>query len=68
MKDFEQNKENIKIGINNYLRKANEIILYKYEFDFDKVNTNELNIFVDDKNDINFQKIIQFLKLIKKRI
>ena len=53
MKDFEQNKENIKIGINNYLRKANEIILYKYEFDFDKVNTNELNIFVDDKNDIN---------------
>ena len=53
MKDFEQNKENLKIGINNYLRKANEIILYKYEFDFDKVNTNELNIFVDDKNDIN---------------
>ena len=49
---FEENKTRLKLGVNNYIKNFEKIMLFKYNFSFDDVNINKLDLFVDNKEDI----------------
>ena len=50
---FNSNLERLKIGVNNYIKNFEKIILLKYPFSFDYNYSKKLDPFVDNKDDIN---------------
>ena len=49
---FDENKTRLKLGVSNYIKNFEKIMLFKYNFSFDDVNSKKLDIFVDNKDDI----------------
>ena len=49
---FKENKTRLKLGVSNYIKNFEKIMLFKYNFSFDNAKSNKLDLFVDNKDDI----------------
>ena len=69
-KNYEENKERLKLGAYKYIFNFKNIFLSKYEFSFDNSKIKKLDIFVDNPDDIDinyFSKNNQIFLAYKKK-